>query len=92
MTDSRTPLPRPELPDPEQSEVQRLNELAESLGIDSEDLDDHLHDAISRTASDINNGGLEKQVQALIEHLGPRETEDIIRAAAAEDQTSSHST
>ncbi|WP_280248264.1 MULTISPECIES: hypothetical protein [Nocardia] len=92
MTDSRTPLPHPELPDTEQSEVQRLSQLAESLAIDSEDLDDYVHDAISLTASDINNSGLAKQVHALIEHLGPRETEGIIRAAAAEDQISSHPT
>ena len=34
------------------------------------DLDEHVHDYFSAHASDVNNGGLERQISTLIEHEG----------------------
>jgi hypothetical protein len=40
------------------------------LGLEAEDLDDLVHDAYSRQASEVNNGGLDSQVRFLIESYG----------------------
>lgn len=45
-------------------------ELAKSLGISSEDLDDLVHDCVSQQASDINNGGLSAQIEYLNREIG----------------------
>jgi len=49
--------------------LSQLVELAETLGLVSEDLDEVAHDLASETAADINNGGLEGQIQYLIEQV-----------------------
>lgn len=48
---------------------------AKSNGIKSEDLDELVHEVISKTASSINNGGLEAQIEFLIDKLGAHEVE-----------------
>ena len=61
-----------------------LWELAEDMGLDGEDLDEAVHDAASRIGSDVNNQGLDRQIQFLAEQLGARGAEEEIRAAVEE--------
>lgn len=49
--------------------------LAAQLGLDPSDLDEVVHELHSHTASVVNNGGLERQVTFLLEHLAPDEVE-----------------
>ena len=56
-------------------------EKARSLRIESRDLDDVVHDAVSSTASAVNNGGLSAQIAFLIEQLGTEETKRLIEEA-----------
>jgi hypothetical protein len=48
-------------------DVSDIVALAESMGLKPEDLYDLVHDAISRRASAINNGGLDDQLAFLVE-------------------------
>ncbi|WP_331761061.1 hypothetical protein OG225_43245 (plasmid) [Nocardia sp. NBC_01377] len=75
---------RNQSPAPQQADIDRLEALAESLALPSELLDVDIHDVFSRQASGINNSGLEGQIAALLTHLGPEGTEQLIRAAAAD--------
>ncbi|MET9778603.1 hypothetical protein ABZ023_30865 [Streptomyces sp. NPDC006367] len=43
---------------------------------------DAIYDEAGRQAADVNNSGLSGQVDYLVVQYGPRETEEIIRAAA----------
>jgi len=56
----------------------RLILKAQKLGIEPEQLDEAVHEAVSSAASAINNGGLEEQIAYLVEQLGPEETEKLI--------------
>ncbi len=51
-------------------DVEELAAWAAGLGLEAEDLDDLVHDAYSRQASEVNNGGLDSQVRFLIESYG----------------------
>lgn len=66
------------------SAEERLLDRAEELDLDPLDLDDHVHDLHSLTASQINNDGLGTQIAYLIGQLGEAEVEAVIRAAAAD--------
>jgi hypothetical protein len=48
----------------------KLTAWAAGLGLEAGDLDDLVHDAYSRQASDVNNSGLGSQVRLLIESYG----------------------
>lgn len=56
-------------------EVSRLFDKAEAAGLTEEDLDEAVHELASNTASDVNNSGLEDQLNYLIEGLGVQRTE-----------------
>ncbi len=56
--------------------------LARSLGIEPEDLDDLVHDLISRIASTANNDGLESQIGYMINSIGEIETVETLRKIA----------
>lgn len=62
----------------------RLSEMAETLGITSEELDEEVHDAMSRDGSSANNGGIEAQIRALVECYGAKDTEAILRRMTKE--------
>ncbi len=51
-------------------EADELAAWAAGLGLEAGDLDDLVHDAYSRQASEVNNGGLDSQVRFLIESYG----------------------
>jgi len=51
-------------------EADKLAAWAAGLGLEAEDLDDLVHGAYSRQASETNNGGLGAQVRFLIESYG----------------------
>lgn len=61
--------------------AQRLVALADELNVDPRRLDDLVHDLISNSASEINNGGLEAQIAYLLDEVGEVETEQAIRSA-----------
>lgn len=63
------------------TDVARLIEKAEGLGIASEDLDEAVHDTASVPASATNNGGLGEQIAYLVEQLGAEETEKVLERA-----------
>jgi hypothetical protein len=69
-----------------QAEVDRLTDLATSLGVSEPDLDDYVHDLASTPASDINNGGLAEQIAYMIRQGGSAGTEAMIREAAGEPE------
>ena len=48
----------------------KLTAWAAGLGLEARDVDDLVHDAYSRQASDVNNSGLGSQVRFLIESYG----------------------
>jgi hypothetical protein len=70
--DGSTPL----LPDEE------LIALATALCLGDGDLDELVHEVVSRAGSAINNSGIAGQVTYLLDQFGPAETERQIRAAA----------
>ncbi len=51
-------------------EIEFLEELATSHGVVPEALDELVHECASSEASDINNGGLESQIEFLVHRLG----------------------
>jgi hypothetical protein len=55
--------------------VERLTSKAESAGLEPEDLDEMTHELASSVAADINNGGLERQIEYLVEGLGAQYAE-----------------
>ena len=59
----------------------RINEAKKKLTY--EDLDEVVHEAASLIASGVNNGGLDEQVDFLIQNMGGEETakilEDLVR-------------
>ena len=59
-----------------------LQELAVALGLESEDLDEAVHDAASHIGSNVNNQGLDRQIQFLVDQLGEQGAEEEIRTAA----------
>lgn len=63
-----------------------LTAWAAGLGLEAADLDDLVHDAYSRQASETNNGGLDSQVRFLAETYGTRGARALLsglRPAAA---------
>lgn len=50
------------------------------------DLDEDVHDAASRMASDTNNGGIDAQVDFLVEHLGYFAAQTLINDRAKEQR------
>jgi hypothetical protein len=63
-----------------------LTAWAAGLGLEAADLDDLVHDAYSRQASETNNGGLDSQVRFLAETYGTRGARSLLsglRPAAA---------
>ena len=55
-------------------DVSELLAMAEAMGLQHEDLDGLVHDAISGRASAINNGGLDDQLAFLAEQCGQEQT------------------
>jgi hypothetical protein len=56
----------------EPGDAEELAAWAAGLGLEAGDLDDLVHDAYSRQASQTNNDGLDAQVKLLIESTAPR--------------------
>ena len=57
-------------PAPDRSEPEELAAWAARLGLEPCDLDDLIHDACSKQASEVNNGGLDAQVRFLAGSFG----------------------
>jgi len=60
----------------------RMERLVEELGLTGEDVDELVHDVTSETASDVNNEGLFRQIEYLIDKLGPEAAERDLRFLA----------
>lgn len=82
------------MPETEQQEenddlVEEIVEILQRREVDYTDLDEAVHDIYSKQASDINNGGMEAQVRAILRHLGTRggiETlNNVIQEATGDD-------
>lgn len=58
--------------------IQDIISKARVAGVSSEDLDELVHEVVSKTASSINNGGLEAQIEFLVDELGSYEVEKEI--------------
>jgi hypothetical protein len=52
----------------QQRRVAALEQELENLGIETEHLDSLVHDCASEQASEVNNGGVESQVNYLLSH------------------------
>jgi len=72
--------PEPELP--LSPELEHLKSLVHEQKIVSEDLDEMVHDLKSEEASRINNEGTDRQLGFLVESLGTRVTESMLREVA----------
>lgn len=57
-------------PASENRSIESLVAWVESRGVESDDLDELVHDCCSTTASDINNRGLAEQIRFLVDQLG----------------------
>lgn len=60
------------------AEIDDLVARAEELNLGSEDLDELVHEIVSQQASSINNGGLEDQIEFLVQTCGPREARSLV--------------
>lgn len=61
-------------------ELRDLLALAWQYGINSDDLDDIVHALVSEQATQINNGGLEAQLNYLIDAIGPAQARAMLHA------------
>jgi len=59
-------------------DADELATWAEGLGREPDDLDELIHDAFSRQASETNNGGLASQVRFLVETFGAAHARALI--------------
>ena len=60
-------------------DIASLEELATSHGVVPEDQDEPVHDCAGTDASDVNNGGLESQIEFLVDHLGEAGVRTMLR-------------
>jgi hypothetical protein len=58
--------------------------LAEGIGLTPEDLDEAVHETASKRASEVNNGGLEAQIDYLIDAFGPQGARSVIEECDGE--------
>ena len=58
--------------------VERLVNKAEAAGLEAEDLDETVHNLVSGIASDINNEGMDGQIQYLVKAMGVQRAEQEI--------------
>lgn len=65
-------------------DVDKIHELAESLDLECEDLDELVHNAKGEEAAAINNGGMKEQIRYLGENMTASAMDGIIRMAAQE--------
>ncbi len=63
----------------------KLIEEAEARGLQPEQLDELVHEAAAANAARINNGGLDEQIEYLVEELGLEEVERLL-ASLPEDE------
>jgi hypothetical protein len=68
---------------PSRAETDGLIAWAGELGLRPEDLDELVHELVSGQASSINNGGLEDQIEFLVQTCGPREARSLIEQCSA---------
>lgn len=61
-----------------QKDIARLVRKAEDSGVQSEDLDDVVHDTADSRAASIDNAGLDEQIAWLVEQLGIGDVETYI--------------
>ena len=57
---------------------------ATTQGVFSEDLDEAVHDVVSGLATNVNNAGLEAQIEFLMQRLGAEEARQLLRTCAAD--------
>jgi hypothetical protein len=60
-------------------ELDELTLWAQQCGLEDLDVDELIHDLLSRQASDINNGGLESQIRYLIESCGAGHAREMLQ-------------
>lgn len=76
-----------------QAAVERLVAKAEAASLAPEELDDMIHNLTASIAADINNGGLDSQVNYLVAEMGAQSTEKQLdrlieeRASRADDDS-----
>jgi hypothetical protein len=68
--------------DGDELKVQAVLEYAKSLGLEAEDLDDLVHDAFSCQASQVNNAGIEAQVECLSQGLDANDVQRELHTLA----------
>ncbi len=62
---------------------EKFLKLCEEKGIESDVLDDEVHDVASHIGSNVNNGGLEAQIKFLLENCGEESVTNIISNAVS---------
>lgn len=61
-------------------ELRDLLAFARQHGARSADLDEIVHEVVSRQATEINNGGLQAQLSYLIDAIGPAQARAMVQA------------
>ena len=56
-----------------------IAQFAEKLGLESEMLDDAVHDAASELGSVINNSGMKEQINFLVSRYGEEEVTEMLK-------------
>jgi len=75
-----------ELPKTAEEQIERLVDKADAAGLESEHLDEIVHEFAASVAADVNNGGLEDQIRYLVDGIGVQHTERQIDELIAQRQ------
>jgi hypothetical protein len=77
-----------------EQDLRDLLALARQHGISSDDLDEIVHEVVSKQATQINNGGLEAQLSYLIDAIGPAQARAMLYAGSGKhgEQTTDNGT
>jgi hypothetical protein len=67
-------------PDPDEAVIEELVALVGPRGIETDKLDEYVHDAVAAHASEVNNSGVEAQIRFLLDEFGAKETRRIVES------------
>jgi hypothetical protein len=74
----------PQTADAPENTLAALVAEAMAQGLSCEDLDNAVHDAVGGLATNVNNAGLEAQIEFLVLRLGAAETRRLLEACSAD--------
>lgn len=73
-------------PYPDEVALEELVALADEHDIHDGELDEHVHDAASEEASEVNNRGVEAQIRCLVDMLGAKQARRIVESEGSANE------